>query len=58
MGHAKVGCEKRWKIHYTWLCSLEEHEIYAQRGPKSILAQVNRPTCEGNWILLQMKYIM
>jgi hypothetical protein len=37
---------------------LKNMKLYAQKGLKSILAQVNKPTCERNWIILQMKYIM
>jgi len=44
----KLGVKKGEKYIAHDCAHLKNMKLYAHRGPKSILAQVNRPTCEGN----------
>jgi hypothetical protein len=44
----KLGVKKGEKYIAHDCAHLKNMKLYAQRGPKSILAQVNRPTSEGN----------
>jgi hypothetical protein len=55
-GFAKAWGEEGQDLHVVINCAhLKNMRLYAQRGPKSILTQVNKLVGEGNWKMVQMK---
>ncbi len=50
-----LGVKKDGTYIVTYCAHLKKMILYAQRGPKSILTQVNKPMGEGNRKMVQMK---
>ncbi len=52
-----LGVKKGWEYIAKDYAHLKNMKLYAQKGSKSILTQVNKPTKEGSKRIIQMKCI-